>query len=87
MLVTLQLVLVVLATVDVPLPAVAPPLLVGLAVSLGHLVAVSPAHHQQIIQSQILSVKTKGRISIGSMRESVSPVQTKKVQRCTAETC
>ncbi|XP_038565480.1 aquaporin-1 isoform X1 [Micropterus salmoides] len=40
MLVTLQLVLVVLATVDVPLPAVAPPLLVGLAVSLGHLVAV-----------------------------------------------
>uniref|UniRef100_A0AAQ6AG61 Uncharacterized protein n=1 Tax=Amphiprion ocellaris TaxID=80972 RepID=A0AAQ6AG61_AMPOC len=41
MLVTLQLVLVVMATTDVPLPAVVPPLLVGLAVSLGHLVAVS----------------------------------------------
>ncbi|XP_044038465.1 aquaporin-2 [Siniperca chuatsi] len=39
-LVTLQLVLVVLATVDLPLPAVVSPLLVGLAVSLGHLVAV-----------------------------------------------
>ncbi|XP_041829833.1 aquaporin-1 [Melanotaenia boesemani] len=39
-LVTLQLVLVVMATSDVPLPAVVSPLLVGLAVSLGHLVAV-----------------------------------------------
>ncbi|XP_037544516.1 aquaporin-1 [Nematolebias whitei] len=39
-LVTLQLVLVVLRTTDVSLPAAAPPLLVGLAVSLGHLVAV-----------------------------------------------
>uniref|UniRef100_A0A3Q1GSK2 Aquaporin-1-like n=1 Tax=Acanthochromis polyacanthus TaxID=80966 RepID=A0A3Q1GSK2_9TELE len=41
MLVTLQLVLVVMATTDVPLPTVVPPLLVGLAVGLGHLVAVS----------------------------------------------
>ncbi|XP_070692511.1 aquaporin-1-like [Pempheris klunzingeri] len=41
MLVTLQLVLVVLVTADVPLPPVVSPLLVGLAVSLGHLVAVS----------------------------------------------
>uniref|UniRef100_A0A3B5A646 Aquaporin-1-like n=1 Tax=Stegastes partitus TaxID=144197 RepID=A0A3B5A646_9TELE len=40
-LVTLQLILVVMATTDVPLPTVAPPLLVGLAVSLGHLVALS----------------------------------------------
>ncbi|XP_028268190.1 aquaporin-1-like [Parambassis ranga] len=40
-LVTLQLVLVVMATIDVPLPAVVSPLVVGLAVSLGHLVAVS----------------------------------------------
>ncbi|XP_036945687.1 aquaporin-1 isoform X2 [Acanthopagrus latus] len=37
---TLQLVLVVLATVSIPLPGVASPLLAGLAVSLGHLVAV-----------------------------------------------
>lgn len=43
-LVTLQLVLVVMTTTDVPLPAVISPLVVGLAVSLGHLVAVSPAH-------------------------------------------
>lgn len=43
-LVTLQLVLVVMATIDFPLPAVVSPLMVGLAVSLGHLVAVSPAH-------------------------------------------
>ncbi|KAI3359457.1 hypothetical protein L3Q82_013764, partial [Scortum barcoo] len=40
-LVTLQLILVVLATADVALPAVVSSLLVGLAVSLGHLVAVS----------------------------------------------
>lgn len=38
---TLQLVLVVLATVSIPLPGMASPLLIGLAVSLGHLVAVS----------------------------------------------
>ncbi|XP_030263586.1 aquaporin-1-like isoform X2 [Sparus aurata] len=37
---TLQLVLVVLATVSIPLPGMASPLLIGLAVSLGHLVAV-----------------------------------------------
>ncbi|XP_051249637.1 aquaporin-1 [Dicentrarchus labrax] len=40
-LVTLQLVLVVLATVDIPRAAVGSPLRAGLAVSLGHLVAVS----------------------------------------------
>lgn len=40
--VTLQLVLVGMVTVDVTLPALVSPLLVGLAVSLGHLVAVSP---------------------------------------------
>ncbi|XP_047428066.1 aquaporin-1 isoform X2 [Mugil cephalus] len=40
-LVTFQLVLVVLATIDIPLPAVVSPLLVGLAVSLGHMVAVN----------------------------------------------
>ncbi|KAM4534574.1 aquaporin-1-like [Fundulus diaphanus] len=40
MLITLQLVLVVMATIDVPLPVMATPLLVGLAVSLGHLVAI-----------------------------------------------
>uniref|UniRef100_UPI003AAC5E56 aquaporin-1-like n=1 Tax=Centroberyx gerrardi TaxID=166262 RepID=UPI003AAC5E56 len=39
-LVTLQLVLVVLATARFPLPTVLAPLLVGLAVSLGHLVAM-----------------------------------------------
>uniref|UniRef100_A0A3Q3G2F6 Uncharacterized protein n=1 Tax=Kryptolebias marmoratus TaxID=37003 RepID=A0A3Q3G2F6_KRYMA len=39
-LITLQLVLVVLKTTDISLPAAAGPLLVGLAVSLGHLVAV-----------------------------------------------
>ncbi|XP_036004001.1 LOW QUALITY PROTEIN: aquaporin-1 [Fundulus heteroclitus] len=65
MLITLQLVLVVMATTDVPLPVMATPLLVGLAVSLGHLVAVSPAHisvgllwaqetnNQQCVSSQI----------------------------------
>lgn len=46
-LVTLQLVLVVLKTTDLSLPPAAAPLLVGLAVSLGHLVAVSPAHIQK----------------------------------------
>ncbi|MED6259022.1 hypothetical protein ATANTOWER_015696 [Ataeniobius toweri] len=40
MLITLQLVLVVMVTAEVPLPVVATPLLVGLTVSLGHLVAV-----------------------------------------------
>uniref|UniRef100_A0A3Q2QJ97 Aquaporin-1-like n=1 Tax=Fundulus heteroclitus TaxID=8078 RepID=A0A3Q2QJ97_FUNHE len=40
MLITLQLVLVVMATTDVPLPVMATPLLVGLAVGLGHLVAI-----------------------------------------------
>ncbi|MEQ2166405.1 hypothetical protein GOODEAATRI_027642 [Goodea atripinnis] len=40
MLITLQLVLVVMVTAEVPLPMVATPLLVGLTVSLGHLVAV-----------------------------------------------
>uniref|UniRef100_A0A1A8PT93 Uncharacterized protein n=2 Tax=Nothobranchius rachovii TaxID=451742 RepID=A0A1A8PT93_9TELE len=40
MLVTLQLVLVVMVTTEVPMSAAATPLLVGLAVSLGHLVAV-----------------------------------------------
>ncbi|KAM4717044.1 aquaporin-1-like [Anableps anableps] len=40
MLITLQLVLVVMVTTEVPLPVVATPLLVGLTVSLGHLVAV-----------------------------------------------
>ncbi|XP_047213824.1 aquaporin-1-like isoform X1 [Girardinichthys multiradiatus] len=44
MLITLQLVLVVMVTAEVPLPVVATPLLVGLTVSLGHLVAVSPIH-------------------------------------------
>ncbi|XP_008414721.1 aquaporin-1-like isoform X2 [Poecilia reticulata] len=39
-LITLQLVLVVMVTTELPLPEVATPLLVGLAVSLGHLVAV-----------------------------------------------
>ncbi|XP_034567314.1 aquaporin FA-CHIP [Notolabrus celidotus] len=43
-----QLVLVVLAAVDTHLPAVMSYLLVGLSVSLGHLMAVSPAHHLQI---------------------------------------
>uniref|UniRef100_A0A3B5R8Y5 Uncharacterized protein n=1 Tax=Xiphophorus maculatus TaxID=8083 RepID=A0A3B5R8Y5_XIPMA len=39
-LITLQLVLVVMVTTELPLPEVATPLLVGLTVSLGHLVAV-----------------------------------------------
>uniref|UniRef100_A0A3B5M8D5 Uncharacterized protein n=1 Tax=Xiphophorus couchianus TaxID=32473 RepID=A0A3B5M8D5_9TELE len=39
-LITLQLVLVVMVTTELPLPEVAAPLLVGLTVSLGHLVAV-----------------------------------------------
>uniref|UniRef100_A0A3Q2C8E0 Aquaporin-1-like n=1 Tax=Cyprinodon variegatus TaxID=28743 RepID=A0A3Q2C8E0_CYPVA len=39
-LITLQLVLVVMVTAEVPLPVGATPLLVGLTVSLGHLVAV-----------------------------------------------
>ncbi|XP_014868941.1 PREDICTED: aquaporin-1-like isoform X1 [Poecilia mexicana] len=43
-LITLQLVLVVMVTTELSLPEVATPLLVGLTVSLGHLVAVSPAH-------------------------------------------
>uniref|UniRef100_A0A3Q3B3F4 Uncharacterized protein n=1 Tax=Kryptolebias marmoratus TaxID=37003 RepID=A0A3Q3B3F4_KRYMA len=40
-LITLQLVLVVLKTTDISLPAAAGPLLVGLAVSLGHLVGAT----------------------------------------------
>uniref|UniRef100_A0A3B5QSC4 Aquaporin 14 n=1 Tax=Xiphophorus maculatus TaxID=8083 RepID=A0A3B5QSC4_XIPMA len=61
-LITLQLVLVVMVTTELPLPEVATPLLVGLTVSLGHLVAVSPAHLSAgPLSSQSASVSSSGR--------------------------